>query len=128
AVYAPSRNPVDLFDLSQRSSAKRNLVVIVGVVRDIPTVFIFFDCRGMRLVHRDEPLRRGSENHRVLTPPAMRIAMVVLFGKKQNTLVAHEINDLRVGFKHALNSEVFYFRRKPTGRSDEQTSELHSHS
>src|ERR1700752_674311 len=66
----------------------------------------------MYLVHGDEPLRRGAEDHGVLAAPAMRIAMVVLFTEQQHASLPHELDNRIVCIKHALTSKVFDFRRE----------------
>ena len=44
----------------------------------------------------------------------MRIAVVVTFSEQEHAAIAHELNDLRVGFKHAEAGEVFDLWREPS--------------
>src|SRR6185369_17587491 len=74
--------------------------------------FVFFDEVAMRLVHRDEPLRRGTKDHRVLAAPAVRITVLVVFTEQQHTPFAHKLDDLIVRIKHALTSEMLDLRRE----------------
>ena len=50
-----------------------------------------------RLVQRDEPLVGGTEEHRVLAAPAVRIAVRDLFLENQGAALAQELDDVRVG-------------------------------
>ena len=72
----------------------------------------------MRLVHRDEPLRRSAKDHRVLAAPAMRIAMLILFTEEQHAAFAHELNNRIVRIEHALTGEMFDLRRESPGVID----------
>ncbi len=60
ALFAPGRDPAHLADRFQRLFAE--------------TV----------LIERDEPLRRGAEDDRVVAAPAVRIGMVEILGMKQH--------------------------------------------
>src|SRR5689334_3407240 len=85
----------------------------------------------MRLVHRDEPLRRRAKDHGILAAPAVRITMVVLFAEQQYASFAHEFNDRVVCIKHALTGEVLDLGREPScivdGAVDLQTILLADH-
>src|SRR5437867_5471994 len=72
----------------------------------------------MRLIHRYEPLWSSAKDHRILTTPAVRITLFVVFRKQQHALLLHEFNNVRVGVKHSLTSEVFNFRSESTGVVD----------
>src|SRR5436190_18207538 len=72
----------------------------------------------MALVHRDEPLRRGAEDHRVLAAPAVWIAMIIVLTEEQYAAFAHELNDLIVCVEHTLAREVFDVRREAAGVID----------
>ena len=50
-----------------------------------------------RLVHRDKPLVGGTEQHRVLAAPAVRIAVRDLLLEDQSAALAQELDDVRVG-------------------------------
>ena len=67
---------------------------------------------AVRLVHRDEPLRRRTKDHRVLAAPAMRVAVVILLTEKQHAFLTHELDNRIVRIKHALAREVFNFGRE----------------
>ena len=49
------------------------------------------------LVHRDKPLVGSTEEHRVLTAPAVRIAVRDLLLEDQGAALAQELDDVRVG-------------------------------
>ena len=49
------------------------------------------------LVHRDKPLVGGTEEHRVLAAPAVRIAVRDLLLEDQSAALAQELDDVRVG-------------------------------
>ena len=49
------------------------------------------------LVHRDKPLVGGTEEHRVLAAPAVRIAVRDLLLEDQGAVLAQELDDVRVG-------------------------------
>src|SRR5262249_25950439 len=115
AIDTPRRNPFDTFSLSDRRGAKRScgsFGQVIGEIGQIAAVFILLDHVPVYLVHRDEPLRRGAKNHRVLATPAMRITMVVLLAEEQHATLAHELNNAVVRVKHALTGEVLDFGRE----------------
>src|SRR6185436_10573704 len=85
---------------------------IISVITSIAAIFVLLDEIAMRLVHRDEPLRRRAKDHRILAAPAMRITMVVLLTEKQHSLLAHKLNDRVVRFEHALTREMRDIRRE----------------
>ncbi len=72
----------------------------------------------MHLVHRDEPLRRGAEDHRILAAPAVRITMLVFLAEQQHAAFAHEVDDLIVSGKHIQAREVSNVGCKPSGIVD----------
>mgnify|MGYP000591973945 FL=1 len=49
------------------------------------------------LVHRDKPLVGGTEEHRMLAAPAVRIAVRDLLLEDQGAALAQELDDVRVG-------------------------------
>ena len=49
------------------------------------------------LIHRDEPLRRRAEDHRIVTAPAVRIGVLVLRRAPQRAARAQVVDDPRVG-------------------------------
>src|SRR5215475_15253772 len=71
-----------------------------------------------RPIHRDEPLRRGAKDDRLMTPPAMRIAVRVIFGEDQRPGIAQKIDDGPIRFKDVLPGEMLDFRSKTTGVID----------
>src|SRR5437016_1640565 len=106
ALTAPGGNPFyALVNFAQRhrSQSRRleNFSVrkVVGEVGPIAAVFIFFNLAVAGLIHRNEPLGRRAKDHRILTAPAMRITMIVLFTKQEHAALAHEIDNLWIGFK-----------------------------
>lgn len=50
-----------------------------------------------RLVHRDKPLVGSTEEHRVLTAPAVRVAVRDFLLEDQGAALAQELDDVRVG-------------------------------
>ena len=47
-------------------------------------------------VHRDEPLRRGEEDHRVVAAPAVRIRVIEVLAMPEEALVLERLFDLRI--------------------------------
>src|SRR5215212_2310799 len=113
AIDAPRRNPFNAFDLFERRRTQRPaLRKIVSEITPVATVFIFLNQVAVRLVHGNEPLRRGAKDHRVLAAPAMRIAMVILLTEEQYASFTHKLHNALVRVKHALTSEVLNLRRE----------------
>src|SRR5258706_4425699 len=84
---------------------------VTGEVCPIATIFVRFNrFSQIRAVHRNEPLRGGAKDHRVLAAPAMRIAVVVALSQQEHATFAHELNDLRVSCKHIQAREMFDLR------------------
>ena len=50
-------------------------------------------------VHRDEPLRRREEDHRVVAAPAVRIRVIEVFAMPEEAPVLERLFDLRVGVR-----------------------------
>jgi hypothetical protein len=73
ALLAPGRGPLRFADVAQRMRAQ------------------------ILLVHADEPLRRGAENHGRLVPPAMRVAVSERHVMHQATTLFQQLDDDRVG-------------------------------
>src|SRR4029077_10137440 len=73
AVFAPGGNPFDAMDFFERFLAQRFL----------------FSMRG--LVHSDEPLLGGPENHGIVTAPAVRIAVLVLVVSEKSAAIAKQL-------------------------------------
>src|SRR2546429_6686401 len=73
------------------------------------------DGRVSALIHRNEPLGCRAKDHGVLTAPAVRIAMIVLFTEQEYAPRAHEIDDLWIGFKDTQPGEMLDLRRKLAG-------------
>ena len=55
---------------------------------------------GSARLHRDEPLRRRQEDHRVVAAPAVRIRVVVVLAMPQPAALGERRFDLRVGVEH----------------------------
>src|SRR5262245_49560295 len=72
----------------------------------------------MGLVHRNEPLRRRTKDHRILTAPTMWIAVFVVFRKQQHAALLHELDDFCVSLKHTLTCEVFNLGRETSSVID----------
>ena len=70
-----------------------------------------------RLVHRDEPLRRGAEDDRVLAAPAVRVAVAERLAV-QRAALAQRLDDLRVGVEHLQAGEQLDLveERRPADR------------
>ena len=51
--------------------------------------------------HRDEPLRRGQEDHRVVAAPAVRVLVLVRLVLPQRPRSRERLDDLRVRLEHA---------------------------
>ena len=51
----------------------------------------------LRLLHADEPLRRGAEDHRALVAPAHRVAVPEGSSCSSSPALAHRLDDDRVG-------------------------------
>ncbi len=55
-----------------------------------------------RLIHADEPLRRGAKYHRRLVTPAMRIGMMVRFVLEQPAVLNQLSDHMCVGVEYLL--------------------------
>ena len=86
AAFAPGRVPIDLRDFVESTLTQTAAID--------------------SFVHRNKPLRRRPEYDRILTPPAMRITVIVFFDAEQGSTFAEEFNDLGVRLKDAQASEV----------------------
>ena len=122
ALTTPGGNPFDsLVNFAQRhrsqSRAVENFFVreVAGEIGSIAAIFILLNVAVAGPVHRNEPLGRGAKNHRILTAPAMRIAMVVFFTEQEHAPLAHEIDNLRIGFKDIQTGEMLYLSRELAG-------------
>ena len=60
----------------------------------------------LALVERDEPLRGGAEDDRVLAAPADRVGVRVLARLQQGAALAQELDDGGIRVEHALAGEV----------------------
>src|SRR5262249_3119007 len=90
SIAAPGRHPVDtLFDFTQRALAQTSAF--------------------RSAIHRDEPLRRRSEDHWVMTSPAVRITMRILLREDQHALRSEELDYLRICIEHRESGEVLDF-------------------
>src|SRR5438105_1560318 len=110
---APGGNPFHaLIDFAQRHRSQSRPVEDFSVskvareIRSIAAGFISLNIAVAGLIHRNEPLGRRAEDHRVLTPPAVRIAMIVFFTEQEHAPLAHEIDDLWIGCKHIQAGEM----------------------
>src|ERR1700754_971779 len=72
-LFAPARDPAHRLDRGERGMTQAGLL------------------------HADEPLRRGAEDHRRLVPPAMRIAVSELRKREEHAAIAQQIDDGVVG-------------------------------
>ncbi len=95
-----------------RNDAGTILRQVFSEISSVAAVFVFFDQIAVRLVHRDEPLRRRTKDHGVLTAPAMRVTMLVLFTEKQHASFAHKLDNRIVRIEHALAGEIFDLGRE----------------
>ena len=84
AFAAPMRNPAGLVDLFQGFGTQ-------------PV-----------LVHRDKPLRRRTENDRLMTAPAVRVGMFDFTGGDQKSVGLKFIYDIRIRLGHELSAEMFH--------------------
>ena len=74
--------------------------------------------RHRHAVHRDEPLRRGEEDHRVVTAPAVRILMREGLAMPQASALGERRFDFRVGVEDALAAEQFDGIQEVSRRTD----------
>ena len=69
-------------------------------------------------VHPDEPLRRGQEDDRVVTPPAVRIRMLERLVVPQPSPRLERLDDDRIGVEHALAVEELDRVEEMSARAD----------
>src|SRR5207248_9996137 len=96
AVAAPRRNPPD--------------VAVDGVERRLPQRAAAEALRpgaGRRLVQRDETLRGGEEDHRVVAAPAVWILVRERLAVPQPPAFLQRLLDSRIGVEHSLAAEHF---------------------
>src|SRR3989441_1131920 len=91
ALLAPGGNPLDPANFLERFLAKR------------------FGCSTSRalsgacdLIHLDEPLLGGAEDHRIVAAPAMRVAVRIVRGGKKRAALAEKLDDDRIGSEDVL--------------------------
>ena len=89
ALLAPVGHPVHLADLLERGGAQ--------------------PC----LLHADEPLRRGAEDHRRLVTPAVRVAVAEGLVVQQRPRSAEHLDDVRVRVEDLLAREQRRGRQEP---------------
>src|SRR2546429_598783 len=125
AFTAPGRNPFDsLVNFAQRHRSQSRPIEdfsvskVAGEIGSIAAIFIFLNIAVAAPVHRNEPLGRGAKNHWILTAPAVRIAMIVLFTEQEYAPLAHEIDDLWIGCKDTQPGEMLDLKREPAGVID----------
>src|SRR4029453_2933026 len=82
AIASPPRYPGHAFNFPQRTGSQTAAFV--------------------RTIHRNKPLRSSAKNYRIVTPPAMRITMRILFGKYESSGLAQELNDMRISLEDRL--------------------------
>ena len=73
---------------------------------------------GELLVHRDEPLRRGQEDHRVVAAPAVRIRVLERLAMPEAAALLERLLDVRVCIEHALTREQLDGVEKVAARAD----------
>ena len=91
ALLAPGGNPLDPANFLERFLAKR------------------FGCSTSRalsgacdLIHLDEPLLGGAEDHRIVAAPAVRVAVRIVRGGKKRAALAEKLDDDRIGSEDVL--------------------------
>src|SRR5713101_6249888 len=85
AVFAPTWEPLDGVNLLERGLAQS-----FRGAASLPRSVVG------GLVHLDEPLLGGAENDRIVTAPAVRIAVFVLRGRKERATIGKELDDDRI--------------------------------
>ncbi|MGX0965828.1 hypothetical protein AB7M63_006277 [Bradyrhizobium japonicum] len=100
AVLARRRHPLRDRDRVQRAGAQRVALLRMAVIADV-------------LVHRDEPLRRVAEDHRLLRAPRMRILVLEAAAREQLAAFDQRLDHGLVGIallalvvEHALAGEA----------------------
>ena len=71
-----------------------------------------------RPVHRDEPLRRGEKDDRVVAPPAVRIRVLERLAMPQASALLQRLLDLRVGIEDPLAAEELDGFQEVAARTD----------
>src|SRR5215469_14619419 len=84
AVFAPRRNPFHLMDFFERFLAQRFLTAVRG------------------LIHVDEPLLGGAENHRIVAAPAVRVGVLVVVKAEQRATILQDLHDNRIRAEYVL--------------------------
>src|SRR5207244_12980195 len=84
AVFAPGWKPFYLVNLLERFVSQRLLSAMRG------------------LVHLDEPVFRGAEDHRIVAAPAVRVAVLVLVVTQQRAAIAEQFHDDRIRGENIL--------------------------
>src|SRR2546425_9705834 len=91
ALLAPGGTPLDPANFLERLLAKR------------------FGCSTSRalsgacdLIHLDEPLLGGAEDHRIVAAPAVRVAVRIVRGGKKRAALAEKLDDDRIGSEDVL--------------------------
>jgi len=84
AVLARGRHPLRHRDRLQRTGAQRVTRPGLAVARNV-------------LVHRDEPLRRVAEDHRLLRAPGMRILVLEPAAREQHAGIGQRVDNGLVG-------------------------------
>src|SRR5204862_3379490 len=69
-------------------------------------------------IERNEPLRRGEEDHRVTTPPAVWVWMRERLAVPELPALVERRHDVRVRVEDALPAEQLHRVEKVAGRSD----------
>ena len=73
-------------------------------------------------VHTDEPLRGCQKDHRVVTPPAMRVLVLERLAMPQTAALLQRFFDLRVRVEYALAGKHFDRVQEPAARSDRRVN------
>src|SRR6059058_3967131 len=122
AFTAPGGNPFHAivnFAQGHRSQSRPiegfSVSKVAGEVGSIAAVFVFLNIGVAGLIHRNEPLGSGAKDHWIITAPAVRVAMVVVFTKQEHATLAHEIDNFWIGFKDVQTGEMLDFRRELAG-------------
>src|SRR5438270_7487444 len=84
AIFTPGGDPLDLMNFLERFLAQGFL----------PTV--------RRLVHFDEPLLGGAENHRIVAAPAMRVSVLVVVMAEERAALLEQLHDDRIRAEDVL--------------------------
>ncbi len=82
SLFAPGGNPLHAMNFFERFRAQ--------------CFFLPVGC----LIHFDEPLLGGAENHRIVAPPAVRVTVDIAVIREKRSALIKQFDDDRIRFKH----------------------------